>query len=98
MPTGIAIGADYAVLDPFLVGNPLPSYNWEIQALGTLGDFWRRVRLRAAQALRQDAKRLGDGVLAHTEFSQLLRKGDRKEGEGLFLGNQVDLAEARLQK
>ena len=94
VPTGVAIGADYAVLDPFLVGNPLPSYNWETQALGTLGDFWRRIRLRAAQALRQDAKRLGDGVLAHTDFGQLLRKGDHKEGEGLFLGRYIIIGTA----
>jgi hypothetical protein len=89
VPTGVAIGADYATLDPFLVGNPMPNYGWETQPLGTLGDFWRRIRLRAAQTLRQDAKRLGDGVLAHTEFSQLLKKGDRKEGEGLFLGRCI---------
>jgi hypothetical protein len=89
VPTGVAIGADYSVLDPFLVGSPTPNYRWETQPLGTLGDFWRRIRLRAAQALRQDAKRLGDGVLAHTEFSQLLRTGDRKEGAGQFLGRCI---------
>jgi hypothetical protein len=89
VPTGVAIGADYATLDPFLVGNPMPNYKWETQPLGTLGDFWRRIRLRAAQTLRQDAKSLGDGVLAHTEFSQLLRKGDRKEGAGLYLGRCI---------
>jgi hypothetical protein len=92
VPTGVAIGADYNLLDPFLVGNPLPNYRWETQPLGTLGDFWRRIRLRAAQALREDTKRLGDGVLAHTEFSQLLKAGkegsdeDRKAG---FVGRCI---------
>jgi hypothetical protein len=80
VPTGVAIGADYNLLDPFLAGNPLPTYRWETQPLGTLGDFWRRIRVRAAQALREDTKRMGDGVLAHTEFSQLLKAG--KEGSG----------------
>lgn len=92
VPTGVAIGADYNLLDPWLAGNPLPNYKWETQPLGTLGDFWRRVRIRAKQALHEDTKRLGDGVLAHTEFSQLLKAGkegsdeDRKVG---FVGRCI---------
>jgi hypothetical protein len=94
VPTGVAIGADYNVLDPFLVGNPLAAMEGQSQPLGTLGDFWRRIQLRAAQGLREDAKRLGDGVLAHTDFGELLRVEGRQQGAGKFIGRYIIIGTA----
>lgn len=94
VPVGVAIGANYDWLDPFLVGNPVANFRWDTQPLGTLGDFWRRVRQRAAANLRTDVKRLGDGVLAHTYFGQLLRVKEDKQpvqylGRFIILGTAV---------
>ena len=94
VPTGVAIGADYAWLDPFLVGNPLAAEESVSQPLGTLGDFWRRIQRRAAQALREDTKRLGDGVLAHTHFGQMLRDGRESDRAAPFIGRYIILGTA----
>ena len=70
VPTGIAVGADYEWLDGGLPAN-LP---YEVRALSEL---WERVRTRAHQELRSNARSQGNGVLAHVNFSQaFMRKLD----------------------
>jgi hypothetical protein len=63
VPTGIAVGADYEWLDGGLPAN----LSYEVRALSEL---WERVRTRAHQELRSNARSQGNGVLAHVNFSQ----------------------------
>jgi uncharacterized protein YbjQ (UPF0145 family) len=72
VPTGVAIGAHFEMLRPW-GGDPLAGMAFQTMPVGELGMFFKRVRQRAVQELRRDAKRLGDGVLAHTTFGQLLK-------------------------
>jgi uncharacterized protein YbjQ (UPF0145 family) len=72
VPTGVAIGAHFEVLRPW-GGDPLAGMRFQTLPVGELGTFFRRVRQYAVRNLRQDAKRLGDGVLAHTTFGELLK-------------------------
>ena len=72
VPTGIAVGADYEWLDG---GPSLPIWRIEVRALSEL---WERVRTRAHQELRSNARSQGNGVLAHVNFSQaFMRELDR---------------------
>jgi len=96
VPTGLAVGACYEWLS-----DPTNTYggSWALnnQPLSTLGQFWERVRRYAHANLRDDARRQGNGVLAHTQFSQLLkREGDRDNptaylGRHIVIGTVVDI-------
>jgi uncharacterized protein YbjQ (UPF0145 family) len=90
VPTGIAVGAHYEWLNNIVcnVYNPTAAGSWMNQPLPELSEFWRRVRQRAVYGLKQDAKRLGDGVLAHTNFGQLLRF-ERDQQTPQFLGRFI---------
>jgi uncharacterized protein YbjQ (UPF0145 family) len=87
VPTGIAVGAYYEWLsDNFGMGqvsNFTPN-----QPLTGLTKFWERARRRAHQALRDDAKTQGNGVLAHTHFGQLL-KAEVENGPNRYLGRHI---------
>jgi hypothetical protein len=68
VPTGIAVGADYEWLNDW---NNVARMAWRgnIESL-QLSQLWERVRTRAHQDLRGNARPLGNGVLAHVNFSQ----------------------------
>lgn len=93
-PTGIAIGAYYDWLTDY--NNAFRSAMFAPnQPLSGLGGFWERARRQAHQELRQDAARHGNGVLAHTQFSQLIRveqdkMPDRYLGRHIVIGTVVD--------
>lgn len=94
VPTGIAVGAYY---DWFTDHNGQfrPSMFAANQPLKTLGAFWEKARRHAHQELRQDAARHGNGVLAHTQFGQLIRveqdkSPDRYLGRHIVIGTVVD--------
>jgi len=85
-PVGIAVGAQYEVLDGltfqqpnFLMGN---------QQLTTLSQFWERIRRRAHAELRANAAAQGNGVLAHIQFGQLLTR-ERDKQPPLYLGRHI---------
>jgi uncharacterized protein YbjQ (UPF0145 family) len=96
VPTGVAIGAHYE----WLYGNwttgtgAMDSY-WN-QPLTALSKFWEQVRMRAVQELKADAGRLGNGVLAHTHFGELLQheypKGEMSPPK--FLGRFIVIGTA----
>lgn len=106
VPTGIAVGASY----DWLGGNSW-NYNkryggavtqWQTsifagnQPLHELGSFWENVRREAHASLRGHAATMGNGVLAHTHFGQIIKKeqGDKQPpaylGRHIVIGTVVD--------
>ncbi len=69
VPTGLAVGAYYEWLT-----NWTPSLIWSNGEYSQLSRHMRKVRERAYDSLRSAAAIHGDGVLAHTNFSQMLEK------------------------
>jgi uncharacterized protein YbjQ (UPF0145 family) len=69
VPTGLAVGAYYEWLT-----NWTPSLIWSNGEYSALSRHMRKVRERAYDSLRAAAAIHGDGVLAHTNFSQMLRE------------------------
>lgn len=72
VPVGIAIGAyfDWFVASAYSPANVMSYWNQELAPLST---FLTRVRRQALQELRDDGVRIGSGVLAHTQHSELHR-------------------------
>jgi hypothetical protein len=68
VPTGIAIGAHYEWLDDWRNSARMAWYG-NIEST-QLSGLWERVRTRAHQDLRANARPQGNGVLAHVNFSQ----------------------------
>jgi uncharacterized protein YbjQ (UPF0145 family) len=95
VPTGVAIGAHYDWLNGYSgnLTNLTGSMTWWNQPLDELSDFWRRVRQRAVRALHEDTRRLGNGVLAHTNFGQLI-KVERDKRPTDFLGRFIVIGTA----
>jgi uncharacterized protein YbjQ (UPF0145 family) len=92
VPTGIAIGANYDWLRGYSNNITLGS-GWWNQELPELGGFWQVVRRRAVRRLHEDVRRLGNGVLAHTNFEQLFKvERDRQPPD--FLGRFIILGTA----
>lgn len=71
VPTGVAVGAYYEWLT-----NWTPSLIWSNGEYSGLSRHMSKVRARAYDALRDAAAKHGAGVLAHTNFSQMLEKED----------------------
>ncbi len=108
VPTGIAIGGRYHWLQPgtetaarALERKGMPFAN---APLTELGQFWERIRREALQGLYEDTQRLGNGVLAHTHFGQLLKfEGDdntptRFLGRHIVIGTAVDSRDSSANK
>jgi len=78
VPTGIAVGAHYEWLSDFLGSTDLTWFgNVENSVLTR---FWRQVRRQAHKDLRANARKHGNGVLAHVNFSQMFeREGKPKQ-------------------
>ena len=94
VPCGLAVGAHFEWLVDYnrAYGG---SWSWNNQPLGTLGGFWESIRRAAHRELRADAARQGTGVLAHTQFSQLIKQEvdkqpDRYLGRHIVIGTVVD--------
>ncbi|WBO21018.1 heavy metal-binding domain-containing protein [Sphingomonas abietis] len=65
------------------------------QPLTELGQFWEGIRRDAHAALRSNAATMGNGVLAHTHFGQILRREQDKQppaylGRHIVVGTVVD--------
>ena len=88
--SGVAIGARYSWLTA--TWSTLGGYGSN-GALGDLTRFWEEVRRSAIFDLRRDTARLGDGVLAHTHFAQLL-KIERDKQPPQMLGRHIVLGTA----
>ena len=66
------------------------------QPLTDLMDFWNAIRRAAHRDLRDAASRQGNGVLAHTQFGQLIRQERDKQppaylGRHIVIGTVVDV-------
>jgi hypothetical protein len=88
VPCGIAVGARYEWLTDYnnaFSGN----MTWSNQPLGTLSNFWESIRRDAHASLREDVRRQGDGVLAHTQFSQLLKREGTQNSSTQYLGRHI---------
>jgi uncharacterized protein YbjQ (UPF0145 family) len=88
VPTGIAVGAYYDwLMDAGNTARMTWRGNIESQQLSQL---WERVRTRAHQDLRANARAQGNGVLAHVNFSQNFESevNDRKA----FLARHIVVA------
>ena len=68
VPTGIAVGAHYEWLNDWS-NTARMAWRGNIES-PQLSQLWERVRTRAHQDLRANARQQGNGVLAHVNFSQ----------------------------
>jgi len=95
VPTGVAIGANYDWLRGYYYNNRnlTGTWTWSNLELVDLGQFWQRVRKYAVRSLQRDVQRLGNGVLAHTNFEQLIRV-ERDKQPPDFLGRFIILGTA----
>lgn len=87
VPTGIAVGAHYEWLTDYN-GSYSGNMFWGNQPLTSLGNFWEMIRRQAHQDLRQDAAKQGTGVLAHTQFGQLIKQ-ERDKQPDQYLGRHI---------
>jgi hypothetical protein len=69
VPTGLAVGAAYQWLNDWQ-GNAARAWMGNIEAV-KLSQHWNRVRRFSYAELRKNAQNLGNGVLAHIDFSQM---------------------------
>jgi hypothetical protein len=90
IPVGIAVGAEYQWLNDwagqtnlFLMGN--------IECT-VLSHLLERVRRGAHEALRQNAKLQGNGVLAHVSFSQMFEKEGEQNQPKQYLARHIVIA------
>lgn len=90
VPTGIAIGARYDWLTDW---SGRTNQRWLGNIENTaLSQFWESVRRQAHAELKRSAMSLGNGVLAHLNFSQLFEvEGDDKQPKR-FLGRHIVIA------
>lgn len=72
VPTGIAIGAHYEWLNDWRNSTNL-TWMGNIESV-QLSKLWERVRQRAHQDLRSNARSQGNGVLAHLNFSEMFEQ------------------------
>lgn len=80
VPTGLAIGAHYEWLRGWQGFTTSPFGGWVNAEAQQLSQLWYAVRNAAHSALRQNAQTRGNGVLAHTNFSQMFEV-EREYGE-----------------
>lgn len=100
VPVGLAVGARYDWLGRTGYGGFDPTWGgarltqWQTgafagnQPLMQLTDFWEGIRRQAHAALRANAAEQGNGVLAHTQFGQLIRQ-ERERQPPAYLGRHI---------
>ena len=102
VPVGIAVGARYEWLgyrglrgggwsrgwDSRARRTQWQTRSWSNQPLTELTDFWERIRREAHADLRRAAATQGNGVLAHTNFGQLIRR-DQDKAPPAYLGRHI---------
>jgi hypothetical protein len=77
VPTGIAVGANYAWISDWSGSTPQA---WMGNAEATiLSSAWEQVRQGAYRDLSKHARDLGNGVLAHINFSQMFQRKENNE-------------------
>jgi len=89
VPTGIAVGASYEWLNDWY-GNANQAGWWNMEAQ-QLTRLWQTVRYRAHGELARHAKALGNGVLAHTNFSQMFEREGQNDTK-MYLARFIVIA------
>ena len=96
-PVGLGVGACYDWLTD--VGKTYSQggfLNFSNQPLNSLSQFWERVRRTAHRRLREHTADQGTGVLAHTQFGEIIKREggdkapDRYLGRHIVIGTVVD--------
>lgn len=77
VPTGVAVGAHYVWIQDWYHGTDL-TWVGNLEST-TLSQTWEHVRQEAHRDLRTHARQQGNGVLAHINFSQMLKREADKE-------------------
>ena len=96
VPAGVAIGAYYDWLTPSFF-SPLRggSASYQTMHWPELSKFWEYVRDQAIAALRDDTARMGNGVLAHTQFGQIIKQESSQDNQPpSFLARYIILGTA----
>jgi hypothetical protein len=88
VPTGIAIGAYYEWLTNYTI-NPNMTWMGNVEA-AMFSNLWENVRRNAHQNLRVHARRQGNGVLAHLNFSQMFE--DEVNDQKRYLARHIVVA------
>lgn len=95
VPVGVAIGACYDWLTPSLFSPLSGGYAaYQTMPWPELGKFWESVRNQAIADLRKDTARMGNGVLAHTQFGQILKREGGENQPASFLARYIILGTA----
>jgi hypothetical protein len=89
VPTGIAVGAQYAWLNDWY-GSTDQVFAGNVETV-VLSQFWEDIRQRAHAELRRNAAGQGNGVLAHVNFGQLFKIETANQPKR-FLGRQIIVA------
>ena len=102
VPVGIAVGARYEWMNNWGGPGSLWGAGWSGEAWRTqskmqsfrslplteLTDFWEAIRRDAHADLRRSAAAIGNGVLAHIHFGQLIKQ-ERDKQPPAFLGRHI---------
>ena len=88
VPCGLAVGAHYEWLTDYN-GAYGGQGSWANGPLSSLANFWESIRRDAHRDLRADAARQGSGVLAHTQFGQLLKQEGGENQPIRYLGRHI---------
>ena len=108
VPVGLAVGARFEWLEGYggwTYGNRWQGAAQQVQMqtrtlavsqpLTLLGDFWEAIRRGAIEDLRAHAATMGNGVLAHTHFGEIIRQERDKQppnylGRHIVVGTVID--------
>ena len=104
VPVGIAVGAQYDWMDNSRWGTGGALWNrgwtsptwktqsimgsWNSQPLSELTDFWEGIRRAAHAELRRNAAPMGNGVLAHIQYGEIIKQ-ERDKQPPNFLGRHI---------
>lgn len=85
IPTGLAVGANYEWLRDWTRSIVDPRGNFFNTEASRLSQFWRKIRENAYANLLQNARSRGNGVLAHTNFSQMFEfeRDEQRNGQDI---------------
>jgi len=81
-------GGRWGGWDPAARRTQWQTRSWTNQPMMELTDFWERIRREAHADLRRAAAAQGNGVLAHTQFGQLIRR-EQDKAPPAFLGRHI---------
>jgi hypothetical protein len=90
VPTGLAVGAHYQWLSDW--GDFAAKSGMGNTEADRLSRFWNGLRTTAHDELRRNAQPQGNGVLAHVNFSQLIKQEGDDDKPTRYLGRHIVVA------